>query len=509
MKNNQIKAGVVISYISLIINCGISIFLTPFIVRSLGNEQYGIYRTVSSVIAYLTVCKFGLGNAVIRYIAAYRAHHDQKREAELLLVIKRLNLMASLFTVLIGFIIYAAIPGLFGTSMTKSGTDLAQQLFALLIIGVILSIINDLYDSVISAYEEYFFQRILELVKNIIRAALIVALLTYSPSAVMLTLTDVFLNGIILVSNYIKCRKMDIVIHGNLSMKELDFKYYRGVLGFSLYVLLNTVINQLIWNTDAIIIGMRLPSEKAAVYGVGAVISNLFYTLSIVIANFQVPSVVGMIEKGAQKEDLTELMIRVGRYQSYMVFFLLSLYFAFGRQFMALWMGNGFDEAWSTSLLVMLGMIFASLTVTGHTILKALNKQAFFMWSYFAALIANVIATYYVVPAYGINGAAAMTMITFILVNLLMVYPYYQKCIGLNIIRFCKGLCIRIVPVSVILGVTANKIAGRIDLRGWGAFLAACIVYTAVYIVISWMLFLDVKEKKVWIEWWRRVSRKC
>lgn len=109
---------------------------------------------------------------------------------------------------------------------------------------------------------------------------------------------------------------------------------------FASLVLLNIIINQLIWNTDSIIIGMRLDSVSAAIYGVGATISSMFYNMSLVIGNLLMPKTVFMVKSGATKSELTDYMIKVARIQAFIIFLSFQL--------TLLWENNLFSYGWVT-----------------------------------------------------------------------------------------------------------------------------------------------------------------
>lgn len=63
---NQLKAGAVLNYIIIGLNTAVGLAYTPFMLRCLGQSEYGLYSLVSSVIAYLTLLDFGFGNAIVR-----------------------------------------------------------------------------------------------------------------------------------------------------------------------------------------------------------------------------------------------------------------------------------------------------------------------------------------------------------------------------------------------------------------------------------------------------------
>lgn len=66
-KVNQLKVGAALSYVSLGIGNVISILYTPIMLRLLGQSEYGLYNLSNSIIGYLGVIDFVIGNAVVRY----------------------------------------------------------------------------------------------------------------------------------------------------------------------------------------------------------------------------------------------------------------------------------------------------------------------------------------------------------------------------------------------------------------------------------------------------------
>lgn len=73
MAVNQLKAGALLSYVSIALNMVIGLLYTPYMLRMLGQSEYGLYSLAASLIAYLTVLDLGFGNAIVRYTAKFRA----------------------------------------------------------------------------------------------------------------------------------------------------------------------------------------------------------------------------------------------------------------------------------------------------------------------------------------------------------------------------------------------------------------------------------------------------
>ena len=98
---NQLKAGAILSYISMGLGYVVSIIYTPIMLRLLGQSEYGLYNLVASVVAYLGVLNFGFGSAYMRYYSRYKVKDDKEK-------IATLNGMFLIIFSVIGFIAVVA-----------------------------------------------------------------------------------------------------------------------------------------------------------------------------------------------------------------------------------------------------------------------------------------------------------------------------------------------------------------------------------------------------------------
>ena len=79
MKVNQLKAGVVLSYLYVFMQTVILMFYTPVMLRILGKSEYGLYSLVYSVVSYLSVLNFGFGSAFVKYYSRYKATGNKEK----------------------------------------------------------------------------------------------------------------------------------------------------------------------------------------------------------------------------------------------------------------------------------------------------------------------------------------------------------------------------------------------------------------------------------------------
>ena len=74
---NQIRVGSILSYVQMACSVVITLFYTPVMIRLLGNSEYGLYNTVSSVISIIALLNLGLGSSYIRYYSELKSKNDK------------------------------------------------------------------------------------------------------------------------------------------------------------------------------------------------------------------------------------------------------------------------------------------------------------------------------------------------------------------------------------------------------------------------------------------------
>ena len=84
---NQLKTGVALNYVLIIISTLVGLLYTPYMLRMMGQSEYGLYSLVASVISYLTILDLGFGNAIVRYTAKYRAEGKKRSNMKCFLLL--------------------------------------------------------------------------------------------------------------------------------------------------------------------------------------------------------------------------------------------------------------------------------------------------------------------------------------------------------------------------------------------------------------------------------------
>ena len=93
----QLKVGLLLNYLNLLLSSFIPLLYTPIMLRILGQEEYGLYKLSGSITSYLSLIAFGLGAAITRYLIKARIEMGEEEERKVFgLFIRIFKIIASL-----------------------------------------------------------------------------------------------------------------------------------------------------------------------------------------------------------------------------------------------------------------------------------------------------------------------------------------------------------------------------------------------------------------------------
>ena len=125
---NQVKAGAVLNYISIILNMVVGLVYTPYMLRMLGQSEYGLYSLAASVIAYLTVLDLGFGNAIIRYTAKFISEGKKKEQEDMFGMFFLLYSGIGIVAVMIGGDLAINVETIFSEAMTPTEVERTRKM---------------------------------------------------------------------------------------------------------------------------------------------------------------------------------------------------------------------------------------------------------------------------------------------------------------------------------------------------------------------------------------------
>ena len=488
---NQRKYGVVLSYISLFIGNIIGLLFIPFMLRMLGQAEYGLYSLVGSFVAYLAVLDLGLGNATVRYISKYRALKDKKNEENFLALILIFYSIITAVVVIIGIVLCNYLPHIFSNSLTMDELARAKIMFIILIGNIAVTLLFNSFNAVLIAYEKFVFQRSLVISKHIIRTMVLVLLLSLGYKAIAIVIVDTALN---IIFNIITLLYAKLNIKIKIKIHYINFPFILEIFSYSFFIFLNIVMDQIYWKIDNVILGIMTNTTVVAVYALGAQLTLYYLVFSTAISGVLMPKIVKSVEKGATGENLTEEMIKIGRIQLIILGLILSGFILFGQNFVSLWAGKEYEKSFWIALIIMIPLTIPLIQNIGILILQAKKKHRFRSIVLLIVAVINIGITIMLVKLIGFIGAAIGTAFALTVGQIIIMNIYYHKVIGLNILRFFKEISKGILPV-ILISLTTGFFIRMINGNSWVILGMQLIIFLLIYGLSAWFIGMNKYEK--------------
>ena len=171
---NQLKAGAFLSYISIVLHNIIGLLYTPFMLRMLGQSEYGLYSLVESVVAYLTILDLGFGNAIIRYTAKFRAEGKVQEQWEMFGMFFMLYVVIGIVAFAAGLILYFNTDSMFSNTMDEEEMYKINVMMLLMVFNIAFTFPMSIWGAIITAYENFVFQKMVGIVRIILNPAVMI-----------------------------------------------------------------------------------------------------------------------------------------------------------------------------------------------------------------------------------------------------------------------------------------------------------------------------------------------
>ena len=475
----QRRLGVVLSLVYTLVGIAAGFLFTPICTAKLGQSEYGVYTLVFSMVSYLGIFDLGLGSALIRYSSRLRAQGEDPRNLYGLFL--RVYLVIGALVLALGLVVCANLNRFFSARMTPAEIELLGSMFLLMLVNTALSFPANVFSSVIQAHEEFVFYRLINIANSLLTPVVGALFLFMGHGALRLIQINVLFSLAMYAANVLFCFKK---LHIHFGFSGFPRAFYQEIFTFSVFLFIDLLVAQIYDGTDQIILARVCGSAAVAVYGVGVKFELYYQYLSASIANIYLPHISALATQENGRQEMSRIFQRVGRFQFMMLSFVLSGFIVFGREFMNLWVGPDYGDAYLIALLIMVPTLFTQAQTIGLSILQALNKHRVRSMMFLVIALFNIAISIPLARRFGGIGAALGTCIGYCLGQILFMNWYYYKKIGLDIPGCWKmfgSLLLRYVPVIAIFAAVDVLLPGGSWLHLLGKILLAVLAVLPYY----------------------------
>lgn len=206
-------------------------------------------------------------------------------------------------------------------------------------------------------------------------------------------------------------------LHVPLKSIKLTLQGFVPYAKYGFIPMITIILMEVNYKVDVIMLEqLNISAADIGIYSLGVLLAQKVWIIPDALKDV-------LTSKLSKGKDAIEVC-RVTRLSFFLIFIFNLFLFAFGRPLICFFFGNDFEESYDVIVTISLGtmgmvfykMIYAYFVVQGKRLLNFLLL--------FITAISNIIANYYLIPIYGIIGAAFASTISYCICGISFVISF-------------------------------------------------------------------------------------
>jgi len=346
-------------------------FLAPRIMdRTLGQETLGVWDFGWTLVSYFALTQVGVGSAVNRYVARYRAVGNVEGLRRVASTVAGLNAGAGAVTLLLTALSAWLLPMFIRPDLVKELHD-ARLLVGLLGATVACQLTFQAYHGVIAGCHRFDVQNAITATFGVATSLAIVAALLAGGGLVALGIIVLVFELATALTRYYWAHR--ICPELRISLSDARWDQALELLRFGLKTLLSMISALLLLQSAKLIVGSSLGLAALAVFSRPLALIRVIESFSSKLAGVLTPTASSLEKTGRQKElaDMTLESTRLGVALTLPMVLVLAI---LGSQIMLLWMGPRYAAGLPIAVLAF-GYLGPLAALPIWTILVGLNRH--------------------------------------------------------------------------------------------------------------------------------------
>ena len=406
------------------ISLALGFLLNYVLVKTVDLDDYGSYIYIFNFFyLLLNFCILGVDTLLVREapILEFTKRYDKLKGLFIF------SMAVSLFGSFITALIVSKAIGSFGIE-SKPGINWFTLTFSTLLIFS-LTAINQAY---LRGLNKNILSQLGEKILKPLVLMLVVSGIFFSHRAIVLKeliWINVAVSGFTLLLTYVFVRKSGINKLKSAVSTYNFFNWGKSAIGFFMIGVLY-VLNSRI---DIFLLGALSENSNVGIYNIASRISDVI-NFGLVTINFVLAPVITKLIGTGEISELQKLITRSARLVLFTALPVVIAIICF-RESILSFFGADFLKGSNTLVILCLGQFINILFGSVGLILMMSGKQKFSIYSLAISSLFNVILNIFLIPKYGITGAAIATSSTLVLWNVLM-YFFVRKKVNLRTTAF-------------------------------------------------------------------------
>lgn len=496
--NQSIALNLFASFITYLVTFGISFFLSPYIVRTVGVDAYGFVSLANNFISYASLITIALNALAGRFITIKIKEQDYDSANKYYTSVFIGNLFLSGVLLILATVIWVFLENLI--NIPKNIFWDVKILFAALFINCILSTVTSVFGIATFVTNKLYLSSIRSIESGIIRAiVLVVAFAIFAPKVSYLGVTSLLTGLYCAIYNIHYTKRLTPYL--KLNIKYFEFSKVKELVTSGIWNLVTKLSQILIDGLDLLIANLFIDSVSMGVLSLAKTVPSMISSIvGTMVGSFSPNFTFLYAEKKYDelKQSVKQSMKIMGVVCNVPIIVLLVC----GNQFFSLWQPT--QDAKQLQLLSILTC--AGLIVNGginsiYNIFTVVNKLKFNSLVLLVSSIISITITFILVKTtnLGIYAIAGVSTCVMIIKNIVFIVPYAAKCLKMKWYAFYSEVLrsvLFVVVSSVVCQLLINVVFVKIfDKITWLTFFVSAGFVVIVSVSIGLFVILKKQER--------------
>jgi O-antigen/teichoic acid export membrane protein len=436
--SSRLKINIISNFLGMIWSVFSIYLFIPFYIKYLNTENYGLIMFAVTLQAVISLFDAGFSSALRReYAVGEKTNEFINRSISLLKTIERFYGLIFVALISIAFL-FAETVGLY---WFEAATVSAQSIKMSIILMVVIAVIqmqSGLYNGALQALEEQFLSNSLQFFYTLFRNGLVIFVIMYWSSPVAFLGWQLCIGIIyILIQRSFLISILSSYNKSFISNPAISFTLLKQVWKVSSLFLLISILSTINLQIDKLMISKMLPLHNLGYYNTSYSFGQIIVSICTPLATAVSPVLIRSYAQSLEGETI-KIFHRFSKINTVLLTALGTTLILNSSFLINFWTQNQeFARAMMpvTNYMIIAGMLLAAQIIPYNLAVASADLKPI-VYTCVVNIALTLPAYYWGIKYYGLEGCAAVWMISNIFMLLVNVYYYLRKSISHQYIKW-------------------------------------------------------------------------
>ena len=477
-------------WITVVANCTVLFFLTPYVLHRLGDEAFGLWVLITTVVGYTGHFDIGIRASLVRYVSRGNALGDKGAANDVIATAFYCFNAIGVLIILVTFALSHSLSRFF--SVQHDLVDSFRRLFILAATVQAVSFPLEIFVGIVRAAARCDQIYLLRLASLALRLVLVIAVLHAGGKLFGLGAAMILPNLAYYCGHIPLARRVipEMSLHPKWFRRDalvsmLQYGWISFTVGLSEGIRDNIyplIITKVLTSAAVTIFALPLKLLALPIQGIGTM-TEVVNPLS---SQLEAHNDIGMLQTLVKITVQSTFLLLVP-----MAVFLII----FGKSLLYVWAGPHYISAYPMLVPLTVGMGVAATQGCVQAMLFGIGKHQGMIWFRFVEGV--TIATLGIVALryWGLMGLALVASCTVLVVNLMLIPRHLCRILGMSLRTYFADACLKPCVLAIPLAVALMALRTCFKIESWPALVMALLFTVLLFgVMVSFLMFGSVRN---------------